>query len=535
MQNTRLDPVSVSKGYTTIIWSNESLFVSYERLRHVLERLNSDFELETVTFIRRHDKWIKSAYLQWGIKHKSYLGEVKSFKEWSKKGVNFSEHMQLWAGFNGARCHFINFDSCVDASQAMFELLGLKNNISTIRINEAPSQLEIAMYALYNSLFTEQVLPRELGVLLKKHKVGSLNTPDINLKGLFPTAEELNSVLVNSKKDLDAVNLLMRDQGGEPFNNEVSNIKSDAPNITNEKIIAILLHIVNEQEKSIESLNNAIISNNAVVKAKKSNKSGFLYTDSSINNLNNNAKHQFCMDYAMQVYDSDTIYSFIPKNGCSTLRLSVAMANGCVSSIEQGNWIHTNNQTFKPTLKEAATAQYKFVVLRCPFRRLASVFLDKFVAKELDAWQYRDLLKREVKLDDLTFEQFVESLAVPPMKGANIHWKPQNQFLLYKEYDDYFSLEHFDKAIVTLKEKIDFNVVDARSLTGHGTDKYEMLNDDNYSQTTAFDIAVLKRGGKCPSHKALYTEELVQLVKKLYADDLALYSKHCDENDLLFS
>ena len=261
----------------------------------------------------------------------------------------------------------------------------------------------------------------------------------------------------------------------------------------------------------------------------------FNFSANNFNNLNQNAPHQFAMNYAMQVLNSNAVYSFIPKNGCSTLRLSVAIANGCISGAEQGHWIHANNQTFKPTLKDAATANYKFVVLRCPFRRLASVFLDKFVAKEPDAWQYRDLLKREVNLDDLTFDQFVKSLAVPPMKGANIHWKPQNLFLLYKEYDDYFALEHFDKAITTLKEKIDFDVVDARSLTGHGTDKFEMLNDDNFSKTSAFDIAVLKRAGKCPSHKALYTEELVQLVKKLYADDLALYSKRCDENDLLFS
>jgi hypothetical protein len=261
----------------------------------------------------------------------------------------------------------------------------------------------------------------------------------------------------------------------------------------------------------------------------------FNFSANNFNNLNQNAPHQFAMNYAMQVFNNNAIYTFIPKNGCSTLRLSVAVANGCISGIEQGNWIHTNNQSFKPTLKEAATVQYKFVVLRSPIRRLASVFLDKFVAKEPDAWQYRDLLKREVNLDDLTFEQFVKSLAVPPMKGANIHWKPQNLFLLYKEYDDYFALEHFDKAITTLKEKINFDVVDARSLTGHGTDKFKMLDDDNFSQTPAFDIAVLKRAGKCPSHKALYTPELIELVKKLYADDIALYSKRCDENDLLFS
>jgi hypothetical protein len=260
----------------------------------------------------------------------------------------------------------------------------------------------------------------------------------------------------------------------------------------------------------------------------------FNFTANSFNNLNQNGQHQFCMNYAMQMFNSNSIYSFIPKNGCSTLRLSVGIANGCIDSIEQGNWIHQNNQTFKPSLLDAATAKYKFVVLRCPFRRLASVFLDKFVAKEPDAWQYRNLLQREVNLDNLTFEKFVKSLTVPSVKDANIHWKPQNLFLLYKEYDDYFALEHFGKAITTLKEKIDFDVVDARSLTAHGTDKFEMMNNKDYSQTFAFDIAVLKRAGKCPSHKALYTSELIELVKKLYADDIALYSKHCDASDLLF-
>ena len=260
----------------------------------------------------------------------------------------------------------------------------------------------------------------------------------------------------------------------------------------------------------------------------------FNFSANSLTNLNQNGQHQFCMNYAMQVFSSNAIYSFIPKNGCSTLRLSVGIANGCITGIEQGNWIHQNNQTFKPTLKDAATAKYKFVILRCPFRRLASVFLDKFVAKELDAWQYRDLLKREVNLDDLTFEQFVKSLAVPPMKGANIHWKPQSLFLLYKEYDNYFALEHFEKAITTLKDKIDLDVVDARSLTGHGTDKFEMLNNSDYSKTSAFDIAVLKRAGKCPSHKALYNDELIQLVKKLYAEDISLYTKRCNQSDLLF-
>ncbi|WP_366939281.1 sulfotransferase family 2 domain-containing protein [uncultured Paraglaciecola sp.] len=66
-------------------------------------------------------------------------------------------------------------------------------------------------------------------------------------------------------------------------------------------------------------------------------------------------------------------------------------------------------------------ADYTFVVLRCPFRRLASVFLDKFVAKEPDAWQYRDVLSRKVDLDNLSFHDFVLSLKNTAILNSNIH------------------------------------------------------------------------------------------------------------------
>lgn len=251
--------------------------------------------------------------------------------------------------------------------------------------------------------------------------------------------------------------------------------------------------------------------------------------------LSHNPMHQLAMQHAMYLYNNDAVYSFIPKNACSTLRLSIAKANGCISGIGQGYWIHQNNQTFMPSLAEAARAKYKFIILRCPFRRLASVFLDKFVAKEPPAWSYRDSVRQTVELDDLTFEQFVESLQKPHVFNLDIHWRLQTAFLLYEEYSDYFSLENFSDAIKVLEEKIGLKVIDARAMTGHGINDYELLNDSDYSKTTAFDIALLKRQGKCPDPANLYTPNLIELVKELYSQDFELYKQRCNGSDLLFS
>ncbi|MFA0426724.1 sulfotransferase family 2 domain-containing protein [Vibrio sp. 10N.222.51.C5] len=257
------------------------------------------------------------------------------------------------------------------------------------------------------------------------------------------------------------------------------------------------------------------------------------HSNKTLNSLKQNPSHNFAMGHSMMLYRKNVLYSFIPKNGCSTLRLSAAIENGCISGIEQGHWIHTNNQTFNATLAEAIKIDYSFVVLRCPFKRLASVFLDKFVSKEPDAWQYRNQLERKVELDELTFREFVYSLKKPAIFRSNIHWRPQNEFLIYNEYSDYFSLENFSYAIRVLKEKVDFNVIDARSLTNHGTDGYTELNQQCYAGMAAFDIALLKRNGECPSHIAMYDEELYGIVTELYKQDVGLYMNKCQASKMM--
>lgn len=250
--------------------------------------------------------------------------------------------------------------------------------------------------------------------------------------------------------------------------------------------------------------------------------------------LQNNGAHQLAMRHAMHIYQSNAVYTFIPKNGCSTMRLSVAIANGCIDGIEDGHWIHANNQTFNPSLYEAFKAHYTFVILRCPFRRLASVFLDKFVGKENEAWQFYNGSRRQIYIDDLTFEDFVKSINVNQIKNANVHWRPQVSFLLYQNYSDYFCLENFSSMVEKLSKNINFDVVDARSLTAHGTDKYRMISNEDFSKLSTFEISLMKRSGECPSHESLYSPESIQLVKSIYAEDVDLFRDKFGQELLLF-
>lgn len=241
--------------------------------------------------------------------------------------------------------------------------------------------------------------------------------------------------------------------------------------------------------------------------------------------LRSNRKHNFAASHALRIYRPNAIYSFIPKNACSTMRLSLAIANGCIPDAADINWIHNNNATFAADLPALAQADYTFVILRDPFARLASCFLDKFVAKDQPAWHLHDLTNRKHHPDEITFADWIEALAVSATRNADIHWRPQSDFLVYDRYDDYFAVETFASAAATIKQNAALDIIDARPFTKHGLDRFQLLPADlDHSRTPVFELAQLQRNGKSPHPSSLFTQHLIESVSHLYAADIALYA-----------
>lgn len=248
------------------------------------------------------------------------------------------------------------------------------------------------------------------------------------------------------------------------------------------------------------------------------------YARHSNNALVQNAAHQFAAAHAMGIYQAAAIYSFIPKNACSTMRFSIALANGCIASEAQVHWIHNNNETFPPNLSELATARYSFVVLRDPFRRIASCFLDKFVGRRPEAWRFVEVLDHAIDLDHLTFREFVTTL--PKFLRVDQHWRPQVDFLVYEQYDDWFCLEDFSRVVATLDRKIGFTVRDTRHLLLHGTERHRIVaSKETLADTPGHDIATMKRNGEIPAVESLFDDEIIGVIRKIYADDFAIYAE----------
>lgn len=263
------------------------------------------------------------------------------------------------------------------------------------------------------------------------------------------------------------------------------------------------------------------------------------YSGASVMPLTANPAHGFAAAHALVAYDSGSVYSFIPKNGCSTMRYSLALANGCIAEPEQWSWIHANNPTFQASLRELVTAPFSFVILRCPHRRLASCFLDKILGRTQEFWALHRLKRDTLDPDGLSFRDFVAAISDAPTLRANIHWRPQIDFLVYEDYDAYYALEGFAQAVPEIESRAGISVHDARGLTGHATSQTAKQSPVTPHGICAdmplHELAALRREGRMPRDVDLYDAALIEQVARLYAEDIVLYDQKFGNGDRLFS
>lgn len=206
------------------------------------------------------------------------------------------------------------------------------------------------------------------------------------------------------------------------------------------------------------------------------------------------------------------------------MRYTIGIANGTIADQSDFNWIHANNTTFRASLAELVKAKYTFAILRDPYLRIGSCYLDKIVDQTAVAWQYHALTDYRTEPAMLTFREFVGGLR--SRLRSNEHWRPQLDFLVYEDYDDFFCLEAFAEAVATLRDRIGLDVYDARPLTKHGTDQFETLDGSkSVCDTPAHEIASLKRSGRIPRIEDLYDAFLITEVRSMYAADIAFYVK----------
>lgn len=268
------------------------------------------------------------------------------------------------------------------------------------------------------------------------------------------------------------------------------------------------------------------------------NKRQFRYTAQSHLALNNNPAHKFSLSYLLPLYGSQSCVTFIPKNACSSLRYSVAVANGLITQNDDAAWIHKNNHTYSLTTKEAAIAKYTFVILRCPYSRIYSAFIDKYVGLMGPAWKFsRKFLEahRHRTIYETNFSQFIEILAKADPRSFDQHIRPQIDFLVYEKYDSFFAFENMAETISNMENTAGFTFYDTRKYLYHDVSSLQITSDykGNASKLSILELLLLKQSGKRPAIEDMLDDCVVQNIKKIYSRDIELYKNVIGDSKLI--
>ncbi len=112
-----------TRGVTTVVFSNETLFVRGPGILDFFRRLGERVELSFLAYLRRPDEWLVSAYHQWGIARHMAATEFRTFADFAPGFLDRYAHIRDWHAAFGDRVivreHRSDVDVVADAAGAL--------------------------------------------------------------------------------------------------------------------------------------------------------------------------------------------------------------------------------------------------------------------------------------------------------------------------------------------------------------------------------------------------------------------------------
>ncbi|MFW6731899.1 MAG: hypothetical protein ACODUE_09240 [Synechococcus sp.] len=257
--NEQLNALEKEKIHT-IILSNEGLMDHVAVMQPIVAALaERGLVVDVVAVVRRHYEWAFSAYLQWGLRHKTMPGRVRTFRQFLKqRPPRFAASLRAWRDCQGVSdLLLINYSVNPNIVPAFFERLGIElpeDKVENVRVNPAATLLEALILATYNDHRDGVVHPLEAsGVLKRLESSGHVlqRTPNHGWPG--GTEEDLELMERLCREDLNATNGLLSQDGQPTFpgaNEKAPTLPTSmtdlnmAPQRRNEELLAALLSVV---------------------------------------------------------------------------------------------------------------------------------------------------------------------------------------------------------------------------------------------------------------------------------------------------
>lgn len=237
------------------------------------------------------------------------------------------------------------------------------------------------------------------------------------------------------------------------------------------------------------------------------------------------------------------IYCPIGKNACTLLKnmlltISPEQEKYQQSKLKMHEYIDKHKDFF--TLKDFSyldrSDYFKFIVIRNPFKRLVSTYVDKFVNRRnnkdphalpviKNVYKYFGLEPNYAR--SITFSQFIDYLLRTDDRHLDGHWRPQSVYFTSDlvKFDFIGQFEKLDTVINHLEKQLNIKI-DA-NISKHRLDYKDFASKEKFYNIYPEQLSKLPA---TPRSQQFYIPQLEEKVKIRYAEDIAIYEQEFNVN-----
>lgn len=160
-------------GLETFVFSNEQIFENVSKLDAFFKTLAKDFTVEIIVFVRPPATWLPSAYIQWGVVHKTNPGSVQAYPHKARSLVRQYDYLRIWHELHGAAVRVIAYPDGADVVEVFSGAIGVPLRFNVGRQQVRPDTAEILMRFACNNAVPQMALPQVYDSLRAKVPAGT--------------------------------------------------------------------------------------------------------------------------------------------------------------------------------------------------------------------------------------------------------------------------------------------------------------------------------------------------------------------------
>ena len=192
----------------TFVLSNESLFEKHNFLLKMLDVLGDSVEHEYVMYTRDPARWLRSAYLQWTVKHKTMHNKIPSPREDAARLLELFARARRTKEILGSRLTVRTVEEVGDVVADFAGVLGLPPPQTRLDEYASGSSEEYLFRGTLNDYFPEPMEPSRFDAL--SHNVRIDDLPDHRrIASSIEAAHEIDSFIHNMPEVWDNYEALL--------------------------------------------------------------------------------------------------------------------------------------------------------------------------------------------------------------------------------------------------------------------------------------------------------------------------------------